>query len=156
MNDSRDILIERSIGTKFIFNDKKYEVVPKSGCYQCDFKKHNSCLHNKTYCAAAGRSDNKAVMYKLVKENKMKKPIFENEEAFNNFWIDMHRGSLLLYDHALNEAKRLGYIKKSWVEEAEELYRKYNPNVDEFDEQHVLIETMHWAIEELKEKLKEK
>ena len=98
----------------------------------------------------------------------MNKPIFENEEEFDKFFDDTimeyykektpscYSG----YDVNLtkkvmrDKAKKQGYIKKSIIQEAEEMY--VNTSLLEIEEVEKLIKTQHEAIQHLKKQLSEK
>jgi len=98
---------------------------------------------------------------RLYKEQKMKKPIFENEEESEQFIKEVIPVHLVktseeeLYMQYIREnLKEKGYIKKSIVDEADEMYSKYNPNNDKWDNDHVLIELQNSAIQYLQTQLK--
>lgn len=147
---------EYAIGEVFEFQNEKYVMVEDSfqRCLpSCAFYNDFECPQISN-CAPIYRKDGKyAHIEKYTGEHKMKKPIFENEKAFTDSMTDI---GYFVIPERIKSAKEKGYIKKSALEEAEELYIKYNPNDDNFAEHHILIETMHEAIGELKEQLEEK
>jgi len=86
----------------------------------------------------------------------MKKPIFENEQEAREFLecciqapqtnhIKVVRSAI---DLTIREAKSQGYIKKSTVDEAEEMFNHYHEETDE--KTFKLIEKQYEAIQELK------
>jgi len=87
------------------------------------------------------------------------KPIFENEEEARAFidntlpgYADILYCGLKREDYMLGEIKLRGYIKKSVVEEAEELFKTWNTTSRigwGFTEHEVIIK-LHAAIQELK------
>lgn len=75
-----------------------------------------------------------------------KRVIFESEEEYVEFCnicgIDAD---------TIDRVRRNGFIRKNPVEEAEEMYNKYNPNSVKDDEEYILIEKLYSAIQYLKE-----
>lgn len=87
----------------------------------------------------------------------MTKPIFENESEMNEFIDQCIPGVGVLFKDSIQFLIRdKGYIRKSIIEEVEEMYSRYNPNKDEYDIDHILINKQHEAIQHLKKQLEEK
>lgn len=92
-------------------------------------------------------------IFKKLKEEetKMNKVYFENEEEFEKFMDDCYVG-----EHRQRTAeivKEKGYIKKSVVEEAEDMYAKLGEDYESADIE--IIVKQHHAIQHLKQKLSE-
>ena len=85
------------------------------------------------------------------------KPIFENEEEARDFlcktlpgYADILYCGLKREDYMLGEIKLRGYIKKSVVEAAEEMYKQGFNKVDLVELQHKAIQQLKAEIEMLK------
>ena len=85
------------------------------------------------------------------------KPIFENEEEARAFidntlpgYADILYCGLKREDYMLGEIKLRGYIKKSVVEAAEEMYKQGFNKVDLVELQHKAIQQLKAEIEMLK------
>ena len=81
-----------------------------------------------------------------------KRVVFESEEELLKFINDCIYGKNT--EQTIRLAKQLGYILKNPVEEAEEMYNKYNSNSVKDDEEYILIEKLYSAILYLKERQK--
>jgi hypothetical protein len=77
-------------------------------------------------------------------ENKV---IFESEEQFVNFWKDLTGCDCL--PGTREKIKQKGYIRKSAVEEAEEMYKEWLNRIGDMSET-VVMDKMYLAIQEQK------
>jgi hypothetical protein len=80
-------------------------------------------------------------------ENKV---IFESEEQFVNFWKDLTGCDCL--PGTREKIKQKGYIRKSAVEEAEEMYKEWLNRIGDMSET-VVMDKMYFAIQELKSEI---
>ena len=83
----------------------------------------------------------------------MRKPIFESEEEFEEFFLDM-RAVCMGKDK--QRARELGYIRRLPVEEAEEMYKNWMTDCDHSPHYTTVMKTMKEAIDYLKKQLEEK
>jgi len=163
--DKAKMKMDYSIGEEFYYNHETYVVVEDNSNDKCGGCSLRSIECASLPCHAHSRRDRKEVMFKLITDKaKMKKPIFESEAEY----IDCMKKICVfdLSDEGLNtslkKAKQLGYIKKSVVEEAEEMYKDKTFVKDSGDDSRVyntwidLVDLQHSAIMELKKQLKEK
>jgi len=85
----------------------------------------------------------------------MKKPIFENDQEAREFIFDMYDRKYSVDEKTIKRIKQKGYIKKSVVEEAEEMYYRWSKeNKCELEVMTDLIHKEFEAIQELKQKIK--
>lgn len=89
-----------------------------------------------------------------MSENKV---IFGSKEEFEKALKDMNSiGTIKNSDitYLVNQANKKGYIRKSVVEEAEEMYNNYNSAKGCTGTHRDIIEKLYEAIQELKQRLK--
>ena len=75
----------------------------------------------------------------------MRKPIFENKKEACEFWFDVF--GVLPFDREIKAIDKAGFIRRSPVEEAEEMYKNYRGDCD--TETFHLIQKQHEAIQYL-------
>lgn len=87
-----------------------------------------------------------------------KRVIFESEEEFDDFYANCGRNSVGDYDYKVMKEKVIakGYIRKNPVEEAEEMYKNFQPYFKPYSSEDLkeIIDKQHEAIQYLKERQK--
>jgi hypothetical protein len=121
---------EYRLGERFKYAGVELEVCGEQSdsvevwCEECYFK--NKDCPEDTLCSGGTRDDKQVVIFKEVKDDKMKKPVFENEEEVREIFDNITKVSGwrhgFIVRRAVLNAKRLGYIKQSKLEEAKEAY----------------------------------
>jgi hypothetical protein len=116
-------------------------------------KPNNTNLCNSCESMCYSGAVIKCADYKPKDKPMENKVIFESEEQFVNFWKDLTGCDCL--PGTREKIKQKGYIRKSAVEEAEEMYSKhveYKGNLSG-DDKNKTIDKMYLAIHELKSEI---
>jgi hypothetical protein len=108
---------EYKIGEKFKYAGVELEVCreqPEGDCVGCyfEFMGYRDC-RGEIWCSGNIRVDKQWVIFKEVKGDKMKKPIFENEEEANEFLKEVAGLSGEVRQLLVENVKEHGYIKQS-------------------------------------------